>query len=68
MHYGQDIDAAETCNSLRVGRNNRQGLVKMIDFRVEAIALTDITNRLAPRDAPNPRVALVAVIEPLSIG
>lgn len=64
-HYAvTDIDASLTCNALSVGLNNKQGLVKFVDFYCETFALADIDKKLPAADAPDPRVRLVVVEEP----
>ena len=64
-YYGtSDIDASVTCNALSVGLNNKQGLVKFVDFYCESFALVDLDKMLPVADAPDPRVRLVVVEEP----
>jgi len=66
-HYEQEIDAAQTCNALSVGLNNKQGLVKLVDFVSKSFPLTEIDKYLPPEMAPDMRVHLVVVDDP-SVG
>lgn len=64
-HYeAAEIDVSATCNALSVGLNNKQGLVKFVDFHYETFSLADIDTRLPSDKAPNPRVRLVVLEEP----
>ncbi|QIL69098.1 hypothetical protein G7048_01020 [Diaphorobacter sp. HDW4B] len=63
-YAANDIDASVTCNALSVGLNNKQGLVKFVDFVYDTFALADLAKKLPAAEAPDPKVRLVVVEAP----